>query len=369
MYIKKAFETMTAKQRVRKTFAHEKTDRVAIGYEANGAIHAKLLKALEIKDYEQLTQALGVDYKGIGAPYTGKKLFEDIPDRQRNQLEGAVMRWITHESGGYWDFCEFPLQDADIEAFYKFPIPSPDDFNYDAAYDYAKSIGDSYGIYTGGAGTPDIINSNGRIMGMEDVLCHLMQCEDTEISAAAMDFMNRRADYQLKVMERTVDKCSDYLDFVWYGEDLGTQHSPMISHELYVKVMKPIHKKFFDLANAYKLPSIVHTCGSSSWVYGDFIEMGVSAVDSLQPEATDMSPQYLIETFGNKLCYKGCISTAGPLAYGTVDDTIKTVRDTLDVFMPGYGYIFSPSHAIQDNTPVENVVAMYQAAHDFGVYK
>ena len=363
----KANETMSAKERVRRTFNHEKTDRVTIGYEANGAIHSKLLKALNIKnnDYITLLTALGVDYTGIGAPYTGKPLFEEIPNRQRNQMEGAVMRWIEHETGGYWDFCDFPLQDAEAEDFYSFPVPNPDDFDYNAALDHAKHISQNlnFAIYTGGAGTPDIINSNGRIMGMEDVLCHLILDYKP-----AIDFIHRRADFQLKMMERIVDKCKDYLDFIWYGEDLGTQHTPMISMELYRSAMKPIHKKFFDLANAYNLPCIVHTCGSSSWVYNDFIEMGVSGVDTLQPEATNMSPEYLKQTFGNKLSYRGCISTAGPLAYGTVDDVMADVKSTLEIMMDGYGYHFAPTHAIQDNSPVENVIAMYQAAHIYGIY-
>jgi uroporphyrinogen decarboxylase len=366
MKIVKAKETMGAKERVQKTFAHEKTDRVTIGYESNAAIHRRLKEALDIQenDNEGLLQALGVDYRGIGAPYTGKSLFPEIPNRRRDQLEGCVMRWVEHGSGGYWDFCDFPLKDAGDEDFAAFPVPNPDDFDYDAALDRAKAAGTEYGLYIGGAGIPDVINSNGRIMGMEDVLCHLLTGYEP-----AMDFMHRRADFQLGMMERLLDKCGEYIDFIWFGEDLGTQHSPMISRDMYLQTMKPIHKKFFDLAKAYKKPCIVHTCGNSSWVYNDFIEMGVTGVDTLQPEAANMSPEYLKAQFGNRLCYRGCISTAGPLAFGTAGEVREYVRHTLEIMMEGYGYHFAPTHAIQDNSPVENVVAMYQAAHDFGVYR
>jgi uroporphyrinogen decarboxylase len=362
--INKAKETMGAKDRVRRTFAHEKTDRVTIGYEANGAIHRRLMEALGAGTGEELNLALGVDYHGVGAVYTGKPLYEEIPNRRRNLLEGCVMRWVEHGSGGYWDFCDFPLKDAAAEAFASFPVPNPDDFDYDSALDQAKALGRDYGLYIGGAGIPDIINSNGRIMGMEDVLCHLLTGDE-----AAMAFMNRRAGFQLKMMERLLDKCGEYLDFVWFGEDLGTQHAPMISRDMYRESMRPIHKCFFDLAKAYNKPSLVHTCGSSSWVYNDFIEMGVTGVDTLQPEAVNMSPEYLKAHFGNKLCYRGCISTAGPLAFGTAEEVREYVRRTLDIMMDGGGYHFAPTHQIQDNSPTENVIAMYQAAHDFGVYR
>ena len=113
---------------------------------------------------------------------------------------------------------------------------------------------------------------------------------------------------------------------------------------------------------------MVHTCGSSSWVYEDFIEMGVDAVDTLQPEAVHMSPAYLKEQFGGRLSFHGCISTAGPLAYGTPADVARNVTETLEILMPGGGYHLAPTHQLQDNSPVENVIAMYQTAHERGVY-
>lgn len=363
MKIEKCPETMTSKERVKKTFNREKTDRVTIGYEANGGIHARLCQALGVTDTESLFEALGVDYRGIGAPYIGPQLHQVPPNRIVDQLEGCIMRWVEHETGGYWDFCDFPLKDAADELFDRFPVPNPDDFDYDAALDAARHYGTTYGVYTGNAGTPDVINSNGRIMGMEDILVHLI-CDDD----AAMSFVRRRAAYQLAVMERTLEKCKDYLDFVWLGEDLGTQIAPMIGIDLYRKQIKPIHKQFVDLASAYRLPVQIHTCGSSSWFYEDFIEMGVCGVDTLQPEAVNMSPSYLTEHFGGRLTFRGCISTAGPLAYGTAEDVTRVCRETLDIMMQYRGYHFAPTHAIQDNTPTENVIAMYQAAHTYGRY-
>lgn len=356
---------MSSKERVRRTFAHEKTDRVTIGYETNGAVHMRVSKVLGIPDgnMEAVYQALGVDYRGVGAPYTGPQLHDVPPDRQVNQMEGCRMRWVEHESGGYWDFCDFPLEGADDEAFDSFPVPDPDNFDYNAAAAYARSRSD-VAVYVGNPGVPDVINSNGRIMGMEDVLCHLILGDE-----AAMRFINRRVDFQLKVMERTLEAAKGYIDFVWLGEDLGTQHTPLINPELYRRTLKPIHKRFADLAKSYGLPVMIHTCGSSSWAYEDFIDIGIDGVDTLQPEAANMSPEYLKAAFGNRLCYRGCISTAGPLAYGTADEVRENVRKTLEIMMPGGGYHFAPTHAIQDNSPTENVLAMYQAAHDYGRYE
>ncbi|MHB1452968.1 MAG: uroporphyrinogen decarboxylase family protein [Saccharofermentanales bacterium] len=361
----KATETMSARERVRKTFLREKTDRVTIGYESNPVIHHKLSQALGIRndDHEQVNKALGVDYRGIGASYIGPKLFEDIPGRQRDPVDGFVMRWAENQSGGYWDFCDFPLRGASEETIASYPVPDPDDFDYNATKDMIRYNRD-YALYIGNPGIPDIINSTGRIIGMEDTLVNFALGDE-----ATTIFVKRRMDMHLKVLDRILSENRGEIDFMWLGEDLGTQHAPMIGIDLYRKAFKPIHKDFVDLAKSYDLPVIIHTCGSSSWAYEDFIEIGIDAVDTLQPEATDMSPAYLKKTFGGRLSFRGCISTAGPLAYGTPEETAAQVKETLAVMMDGYGYHFAPTHQIQDNTPVENVLAMYQAAHDFGVYR
>ena len=194
-----------------------------------------------------------------------------------------------------------------------------------------------YGIFLGSPGDPDIINSNGRLMGMEDVLCCLLTEDE-----AALRFIRKRALMKLKVMERILDRCRGMIDFMWLGEDLGTQRGPMISLELFRKQIRPIHQMYVDLADAYGIPVLIHTCGSSSWAYEDFIEMGVRGVDTLQPEAWHMEPEYLKKQFGGRLCFRGCISTAGPLAWGTPAQVEETCRRTLEIMMDGYGYHFAP---------------------------
>ena len=81
-----------------------------------------------------------------------------------------------------------------------------------------------------------------------------------------------------------------------------------------------------------------------------------------------MEPRYLKTTFGGRLAFHGAISTAGPLATGTVSDVVGTVRETLEIMMPGGGYCLAPTHQIQDNTPTENVLAMYETARTVGTY-
>jgi len=355
---------MTSKERVLTTFAHQEPDRVPINYSANGGIDARLKAhfGLGPDDWQGLRQALGVDFHGVGAPYVGPRLHPEIADRWVDPGWGWRTRWIEHESGGYWDYCDFPLKDADAETIDAWPVPSPDHYDYSGVLQACKE-NESYAIHVGNPGLACIINTMGFLCGMEQILVDLASDEP-----AMLRLVDRYLGVQLEVTRQTIEAAKGMVDFMWIGEDLGSQFSPLISLDLFRRHIRPRHQRFIDLAKAHGLPVMIHTCGSSSWAYEDYIEMGVGVVDTLQPEAKDMSPRYLKARFGGRLAFHGCISTAGPVAYGTVRDVTANCRETLEIMMPGGGYCFAPTHSLQDNSPTENVVAMYEAAHRYGRY-
>ena len=130
-----------------------------------------------------------------------------------------------------------------------------------------------------------------------------------------------------------MDKCRDYVDFIWTGEDLGTQRAPLISLDMFRAQIRPRHQPLIDLASSYGKPVMIHCCGSSSWAFEDFIEMGIRAVDTLQPEAADMDPACLARKYGGRLAFHGCISTA-KLAVMTPEAVAQNVAETLETMMP-----------------------------------
>jgi len=252
-------------------------------------------------------------------------------------------------------------------------MPNPDHFDYGSIEEQIKAT-EGYGIHLGGAGTACVINTAGFFRGMEQVFVDLITDDE-----AGLLLIDRFIGQQLAVLERELGaigkiakrqgkKVNEILDFVWMGEDLGTQHTPLISMEIFKKHILSRQKPFFDLCRQYGLPTLLHTCGSSSWAYEEYIKAGLSGADTLQPEAHNMAPEYLKKTFGGRLFFHGCISTGGVLAFGSAYDTAADCTHILETMMPGYEYCFSPSHSIQDNTPVENIVAAYNTAHSVGTY-
>jgi len=352
---------MTSQKRVAAVLNHIEPDRVPVNYIANGGIEKRLMNHFGVKQREQLLKALNVDFRSIGAPYIGSKLHEDLPGRTVDNW-GIHRRWIEHDTGGYWDYCDFPLKDVSLEVVKTWPMPSPDDFDYEVPAKMCKEYKD-FAIVVGDAGCGDTINNTGMIRTMEQTLVDLI----TE-NPVGLTYIDRRHKIQLEVMRRTIEICKGRVDLIWIGEDLGTQRAPLISLDLFRKVIRPRLQDFVDIGKHFGIPVMIHSCGSSSWAFSDFIDMGISCVDTLQPEADNMAPSYLKSTFGDKLSFHGCISTAGPVAYGSVDDVIKNVHETLEIMMPGGGYCLAPTHSLQDNSPVENVVAMYESARKYGTY-
>ncbi len=357
---------MNSRERVLTVLNKGVPDRVPVNYASNADIDRRLKAHFGLKadDGEGLRRALGVDIRGIWPHFIGPSRHADIPERGiQVDAWGIHRRWVAHATGGYWDYCDFPLVEATEEQVAAWPMPSPDDYDYSGVAEQSRQQR-AFALHIGDPGTGDIINMNGMLRGMEQTLVDLVTDDPAGLLLA-----RRRVDIQVEILRRTIETARGGIDFLWMGEDLGTQIAPMISLETYRRHIRPLHQRIVDVARSFNLPVMIHTCGSSSWAYADFIEMGISAVDTLQPEATNMSPEYLKKTFGGRLAFHGCISTADPLATGTVDETIACCRRTLEIMMPGGGYCFAPTHQIQDNTPTENAVAMYEIVKTQGVYR
>ena len=355
---------MSSEERVLAVFQHRVPDRVPANYSANPGIDRRLKAhyGLARDDHEGLRCMLGVDFRSIAAPYVGPRLHPDSDDPLVRILPewGIHLRYIEHGTGAYWEPWGEPLRDMDVETARHYPMPSPDDYDYSQVPLLCER-------YRGYAITThpgfEVMNWTGRLVGHERMYIGLATDDP-----ALMTIIQRFVDIKYEILQRTLEAAAGRLTFLSIGEDLGTQRGPRISLKLFRSRVRPIHERFIALAKRHKLPVMIHSCGSSSWAFSDLIDMGIDAVDTLQPEAADMAPAYLKRTYGDHLAFHGCISTAGPVATGTVQETIEYCRQTLEIMMPGGGYCFAPTHQLQDNSPTENVVAMYETARRYGVY-
>jgi uroporphyrinogen-III decarboxylase len=152
--------------------------------------------------------------------------------------------------------------------------------------------------------------------------------------------------------------------------DFGMQTGPLISTKTYCKLFKPFHKMINDWVHVNTTWKIyIHCCGSVVAFLDDFIEAGFDCLNPVQTSAAGMDPAYLKDRWGDQIVFwGGGIDTQRTLPFGTPDEVRAEVRERIRIFGRGGGFVFATIHNVQANTPVENLLAMFEAVRDYAAY-
>jgi uroporphyrinogen-III decarboxylase len=109
-----------------------------------------------------------------------------------------------------------------------------------------------------------------------------------------------------------------------------------------------------------------HCCGACEPLIEGFIEAGFDILNPIQTSARGMDPEYLVKKYGGRIVFwGGGVDTQNTLPFGTPDEVRRQVKERLAIFGKTSGFIFNPVHNIQCNTPVENVLAVFEALGHF----
>ena len=110
-----------------------------------------------------------------------------------------------------------------------------------------------------------------------------------------------------------------------------------------------------------------HSCGAIAELIPDLIESGIDILNPVQVSAAGMDTKELKRKFGKNLTfYGGGVDTQHVLPHGTPQEVRDEVKRRIDDLAPGGGFIFNTVHNIQADVPPENIIAMFDAAHEFG---
>ncbi|MDR1506440.1 MAG: hypothetical protein LBI67_04995 [Treponema sp.] len=181
-------------------------------------------------------------------------------------------------------------------------------------------------------------------------------------------FFKRRTEALLRDLEKYLAAVGQYIQIINFFDDLGAQTSMLISPAMYRGMIKPFHAQLFGFIKSH-YPGIkifLHSCGAVYDVIPDLMEIGVDILNPVQITAAGMDPARLKKEFGKKLVFwGGGVDTQTTLNRGSVEDVRRQVREMLDIFTPGGGYVFSQVHNIEANVPAENVLAAFTAAKNY----
>lgn len=342
---------MTGKERVKMAAAHIEPDRPPVQIYMTPEIADRLGEYFKDRPIDE---ALEIDFRNI---YAGGNSSTRAggPAEIYDEWGTGYSRVKNPAGGEYFEATDLALARlTSMDEVNTYSWPNPDDYDYSVIPELAERYKD-FAVCVGSAGIPDIINGVGRGRGMEQVLIDLAVRDEVGIA-----IIDKRVDFYYEWCKRCLEAGRGKIDILCLGEDLGSQKGPTMSPEMFYEFFRPRIEKFYKLAHDYGALAMMHSCGSTRDLQPRLIDMGLDILDAVQPEPVGMDPEGLKRDFGDKLTYCGMISTQQTLPHGTVEECRAEARHRIDVIAKGGGYIFSPAHAIQPDTPLENILAIYE---------
>ncbi len=344
---------MTSRERVLAAFAHVEPDIVPRWCGASPEFLAKARRQLNLPDDESFFVRIGDDFRRVFARYVGP----DFP-----LSPGAVSRTIfgIERAGlGYGQPLSHPLANATLREIHDYPWPDPNWQDVSRIRADALAWNRQYAIL-GGDWSPfwhDAID----LLGMENL--YLKMFDEPEIVDAVLQHL---VDYYAAVSQRIFDAAADVIDVFFIGNDFGGQTGPLLSPAQFERFMLPHLKRLIDLGHAYNLKVQLHCCGGFEPLIPAMIAAGLDGLHAIQPCCAGMDLRTLKSRYGQKILFNGAIDSHHVLIKGTPDIVRQRTREVLDIMAPGGGYIAGASHDyILEETPVENVVAMFDAVAEW----
>ncbi len=167
-------------------------------------------------------------------------------------------------------------------------------------------------------------------------------------------------------LEKVCEAVGDVVDILRFGDDLGANNGPFMDPAIYRRIFKPRHTILCDYVHKHsQMKTFLHSCGSLRAIIPDLIEAGYDILNPIQTTAQGMEPAELKREFGHDITFwgGGC-NTRWILNRATPKEVYDYVSRTLDIFMPGGGFVFNTEHNIMPDVPPENILATYSAVHN-----
>jgi len=361
---------MTPRQRVAAAMAHSQPDFTPCDYFATPEIHHALLDHFGIADDDggqvamgggsaglgvnAVQERLGSDLRYINPPYVGPPL-ATFDDGSTMNIWGIRRRPMPNEYGQYAEPVGTPYADwTTIEEAERFTWPDPDWFDYEAIGPICAKYPD-LALVCGDFHVQDFINGISYGRGVERTLMDIAT-EDPVF----LHLVEKRHGFYMRYIERILDAAGGRIDLVLCGDDFGSQRGPLISPGSFDRLFAEKKKELFDLVHSYGAKVTHHCCGSSRALIPRFIDCGMDALQTIQPQAAGMNPYELKAQFGGRIVLHGGVDVQGWLQRATPAEIEQEVDRLMDEVGSGGGHILSPCHHIQPDTPLENVLALYQ---------
>jgi uroporphyrinogen decarboxylase len=353
---------MKNKERVLKTLSHEQPDRVPFFYWGVPEFTSRMMAHLGFSSRDEMMDYLDVDFRWVEPAYVGPELITgQNGDAVKKDIWGVKYRLAGKEGFHYWDVAEYPLKgvtDPAILADYPWPDVSLFDFKVlDAQLKKYKD----YAIMTApGFSSPGLFRIIQRLIGREEFLDVMMYHP-----RFFHTLVEKVAGFYNEFIEKFFEVAGNRVDFIRIADDFGSQSGLIVSNEIWEEIVRPVFQKYYEVPRKHGCRLYMHSCGGVRKLIPEFVMVGAEVLDPIQTRAAGMNPEGLKKDYGHFITFCGALDEELLLRHGTPEKVREGVKELLDVMAPGGGFILGPSHKIKVETPIENVLAMYEAAREW----
>lgn len=365
---------------------HREPERVLVDYSKHiGSFHTnaydQLKRYLDLKTGTQILdrmaqnviideivlQRLGIDFRWVVPRWVG------VRDIEVDGVPGYIDMWQTPHKwtdlGQYYAIHDQPLKqdnlsEHDIETF---NWPDPDDPDmFSGLGEQAKTWHENSDYVVGADGIKvGILQLASQVRGYDKLFVDFAL--NPHIAHRLLDkisvLINEMYHQYMKVVGR-------YVDVVVITDDQGTQKSLMVSPKMFREFIKPrLRSQILTIKANADVKVLMHCDGAILPIVEDLIEIGVDILNPIQTVVEGFEDTAALkERFGDRICFHGGMDVQQVLPNASVSEVRQEVARRIYELGRGGGYILAPCHNINVDIPLENVIAMFDAAQEFGHY-
>jgi uroporphyrinogen decarboxylase len=376
---------MTSRERVMTALDHKEPDRVPID------VGAGYSTSISVEGYEKLKQYLGTTRESVALDsiFRIAKIDEGVMHRLgcdcypvvcKSPLDwtpppcapdefidvfGVTWKRAHYGLGSYMELHRSPLASAQVEDLESYPWPDPLDPGYtDGLAEEVRAIYEETGYaLMADSGFKSFWETGFYLRGYQQLLCDLVRNPGFAIA-----LFSKLLKINLTATGNFLDKVGRYVQVVRTGDDLASQKDIIMSPGMFRRILKPFYKKYNDLIKSKTNAKIFfHSCGNIVKLVDELVETGIDIINPVQVSAMG-DTSALKARFGDKVSFWGGIDTQHVLPRGSTDDVRGEVRQRIHDLGPGGGFVLAAVHNIQADVPPENILAMAEAAREYGRY-
>ena len=232
-------------------------------------------------------------------------------------------------------------------AAYQFPDPLDGRF-FEDIHGRIENNGDRYRLFCLGF---SLFERAWTLRGLESLYMDFI-----ENPSFVHELLGKIADYNVAQVKEALKYD---IDAVYFGDDWGQQQGLLMGYDLWKEFIFPQIKRMYQVVRDAGKTVFIHSCGDVDELFDDLISIGLGVFNPFLPEVMDVAG--IMEQYRGRLAFWGGVSTQRTMPYGTPENVRAEVRKMRELGRDG-GYILSPSHALEGDVPLENLLALIEEA-------